>query len=160
MLVKALEVQGQHHDRHDGTTPLVTPALSGRRSVLDNMKFGPGNRPYWEMKEGRAQSRYLDPINSHPAKAPHMAPLVLHYKLSLNSHWGWPSRIVCVSTLARQGFKTGCNDFFIFALALIVEIPMWIFMIVVIKTTFTIIDCIGNYYYYINDSESYPMSIY
>ena len=27
---------------------------------MDNMKFGPGNRPYWEMKEGRAQTRYPD----------------------------------------------------------------------------------------------------
>ena len=26
--------------------------------VLDNDKFGPGNRPYWEMKEGRVSARY------------------------------------------------------------------------------------------------------
>ena len=31
---------------------------------------------------------------------------------------------------------------------------------IVIETTFTIIDCIGDYYYYINNSESYPTSIY
>ena len=27
-------------------------------TVLDDIKFGPGNRPYWETKEGRAQPRY------------------------------------------------------------------------------------------------------
>ena len=26
--------------------------------LLGDMKYGPGNRPYWDMKEGRAQSRY------------------------------------------------------------------------------------------------------
>ena len=26
--------------------------------VLDDDKFGPGNRPYWEMKEGRVSTRY------------------------------------------------------------------------------------------------------
>ena len=28
--------------------------------MLDNDNFGPGNRPYWEMKEGRVSSRYPD----------------------------------------------------------------------------------------------------
>ena len=32
--------------------------------MLDNNKFGPGNRPYWEMKEGRAQFRYPDLIKA------------------------------------------------------------------------------------------------
>ena len=27
-------------------------------SMLDNDKFGPGNRPYWEMKEGRVSTLY------------------------------------------------------------------------------------------------------
>ena len=35
----------------------------GRR-LLKNTKYGPGNRPYWEMKEGRAQSRYPDLIRA------------------------------------------------------------------------------------------------
>ena len=26
--------------------------------LLDDGKFGPGNRPYWEMKEGRVSTRY------------------------------------------------------------------------------------------------------
>ena len=63
-------------------------------------------------------------VNSHPAKAPYMAQLVMHYELSSTSHWGWPSGIVCVLTLARRGFETGCNNFFIFALASIAEITM------------------------------------
>ena len=60
---------------------------------------------------------------SHPVKAPHMAPLVMHYELYLISHWGWHSGIVCVPTLAHRGFETDCNDFFMFALASIAEIP-------------------------------------
>ena len=60
VLSKALGVKGQDHDRRKGSTPPVTPAPSGRRSVLDNNKFGPGNRPYWEMKEGWVSSRYPD----------------------------------------------------------------------------------------------------
>ena len=86
-----------------------------------------------------------NPVNSHPVFAPHMAQLVMHYELSSNSHWGWPSEKSCVPMLARRGFETGCNDFFIFALVSIAEIPTWIFMIA-IETTFIAIDCIGDYY--------------
>ena len=32
--------------------------------MLDNDKFGPGNRPIWEMKEGRVLSRYPDLIKA------------------------------------------------------------------------------------------------
>ena len=35
-------------------------ALCGTTMVLDTDRFGPGNRPYWEMKEGRVSSRYPD----------------------------------------------------------------------------------------------------
>ena len=52
VLAKALGVKGKDHDRQKGSTPPMIPTPVGRRSVLDNMKFGPGNRPYWEMKEG------------------------------------------------------------------------------------------------------------
>ena len=32
--------------------------------LLDNENVGPGNRPYWEMKEGRAPFRYPDLIKA------------------------------------------------------------------------------------------------
>ena len=32
--------------------------------LLDNAKFGPGNRSYWEMKEGLAPFRYPDLIKA------------------------------------------------------------------------------------------------
>ena len=39
---------------------MVTDSDPSRKRdiLLDNNKFGPGNRPYWEMKEGRAPFRY------------------------------------------------------------------------------------------------------
>ena len=64
VLSKALGVESQDHDKRKGLTPSVTPAPPGRRSVLDNDKFGPGNRPIWEMKEGRVSSRYPDLIKA------------------------------------------------------------------------------------------------
>ena len=54
MLAKALGVKGKDNEE---STPTVTPAQPERRNVLDNEKFGPGNRPYWEMEEGRAPFR-------------------------------------------------------------------------------------------------------
>ena len=62
-------------------------------------------------------------LNSHPVAAPHMAPLVMHYELFFTRSWSWSSGIFSVPSLARRGFETVCNDFFIFALALIAEIP-------------------------------------
>ena len=53
VLSKALGIEKQNHTKQGGSTPPVTPVPPGRRSVLDNNKFGPGIRPYWEMKEGR-----------------------------------------------------------------------------------------------------------
>ena len=40
-----------------------------------------------------------------------------------NHRWGWASGTVRVLSLARRGFETDCNDFFVFALALIAQIP-------------------------------------
>ena len=57
VLANALGVKGKTHEE---STPTVTPVQPGRRSVLDNEKFGPGNRPYWETKEGRAPFQYPD----------------------------------------------------------------------------------------------------
>ena len=77
VLAKALGVQGPDHNRQKGSTPPVTPVQSGGRSVLDSMKFGPENRPYWEMKEGRSQPWYLDLIKvlkreSDPSRRRHI----------------------------------------------------------------------------------------
>ena len=58
VLAKAVGVQDKTSKLSDMSTPPVTDAKVGRRSVLGDMKYGPGNRPYWEMKEGRVQSRY------------------------------------------------------------------------------------------------------
>ena len=98
-------------------------------------------------------------INSHPATAPYMAPLVMDHELSSDSHWGWPSGKSCVPLLARRRFKTACNNFFIFVFASIAEIPTWIFYDRD-RNNLYLIDCIGDYYYYINNSESYPTLIY
>ena len=80
-----------------------------------------------KVENRRRRIKKVKHVNSHPAKAPHMVPLVMHYELSSSTHWGWPSGIASVPTSARRGFETVCNDFFIFALDSIAEIPTWIF---------------------------------
>ena len=67
VLAKAMGLKNQGNDPKVSSSP-VTPAMVGRRSVLDDMKFGPGNRPYWEMKEGRAKCRYPDLIRALSAE--------------------------------------------------------------------------------------------
>ena len=64
VLAKALEVSGQDHDRQKGSTRIMTPTQLGQRSVLNNMKFGPENRPNLGTKEGRVQSRYPDLLHT------------------------------------------------------------------------------------------------
>ena len=64
VLADAMGVQTKDREGTVESTPQMTPTPVGRRSVLDNMKYGPGNRPYWEMKEGRVQSRYPDLIRA------------------------------------------------------------------------------------------------
>ena len=61
VLANALGVKGKEHEE---STPTVTPAPPGRRSMFGNEKFVPGNRPYWEMKKGRAPFRYPDLIKA------------------------------------------------------------------------------------------------
>ena len=39
--------------------------------ILDNDKFGLGNSPYWEMKEGRVSSRYPDLIKALRRESDH-----------------------------------------------------------------------------------------
>ena len=42
----------------------IYECLRKRAKMLEEMKYGPGDRPYWEMKEGRAQSRYPELIRA------------------------------------------------------------------------------------------------
>ena len=50
-------------------------------------------------------------VNSVLGNAPYMAQLVISSFEFRNSHWGWPSGMVRVLSLAHQGFETVCNDF-------------------------------------------------
>ena len=46
---------------------LTSPSTAvkvGQRSVLDGKIYGPGNRPYWDMKEGQERSRYPNLIRA------------------------------------------------------------------------------------------------
>ena len=62
-------------------------------------------------------------LNSHPVNAPCMAQLIMPIFGLRNRSWGRPSRLTRGMPFACRGFKTVCNDFFVFALALIAEIP-------------------------------------
>ena len=64
VLAKAMGVPDRVSKSSDKSTSSVTLAMVGRRSVLGDMKYGPGNRPYWDTKEGRAQSRYPNLIRA------------------------------------------------------------------------------------------------
>ena len=64
VLADAMGVQTKDREGTVESTPQMTPAPVGRRSVLDNMKHGPGNRPYWEMKEGWVPCRYPNLIRA------------------------------------------------------------------------------------------------
>ena len=63
VLAKTMRVISQK-DNPNLSSPPVTPATAGRRSVLDNLKFGPGNRQYGEIKEERVTSQYPDLIRA------------------------------------------------------------------------------------------------
>ena len=62
-------------------------------------------------------------INSLPVNAPYMAQLVNTTFELRNRNWGWHDGLTCGLSRACRGFKTGCNDFFVFALPSIAEIP-------------------------------------
>ena len=59
VLAKAMCVPDKVSKLSDGSTPPVTPAMVGRRSVLGEMKYGPRNRPYWEMTAPTSYGPYL-----------------------------------------------------------------------------------------------------
>ena len=64
VLAKAMGVDRSSKDPPSGSTPQLTNAKVRQRSVLDGKRYGPGNRPYWEMKEGQERSRYPNLIRA------------------------------------------------------------------------------------------------
>ena len=68
VLAKAMGVPIKASKLSDESTPPLTDTMVGRRSVLRDMKYGPGNRPYWEMKEGQVQSRYPNLVRALSTK--------------------------------------------------------------------------------------------
>ena len=76
-----------------------------------------------QLKQLLVKRSWSTRINSHPVNAPYMAQVCNAYFFRLRNGWGWSSGIASVPPLARRRFETVCNDFFIFALALIAEIP-------------------------------------
>ena len=99
----------------------------------------------------RNTSNLRNHIDSYPVMASYMAPFSNAAFGFCNRHWSWRSGIDRTLSTSRRGFETVCNKFFTSALALIAEIPTY-FLIIAIEKTFTIIDCIGDYYYYIVSS--------
>ena len=64
VLAKAMGLDKTGQDVPSESTPQLTDAKVRRRSVLDGKRYGPGNRPYWEMKEGQERSRYPNLIRA------------------------------------------------------------------------------------------------
>ena len=64
VLAKAMGIDRPSQNQPSESTPQLTDAKVRRRSVLDGKRYGPGNRPYWEMKEGQERSRYPNLIRA------------------------------------------------------------------------------------------------
>ena len=64
VLAKAMGLDKTSQDKPSESTPQLTDAKVRRRSVLDGKRYRPGNRPYWEMKEGQERSRYPNLIRA------------------------------------------------------------------------------------------------
>ena len=64
VLAKAMGLDKTSKGQPSESTPPLTEAKVRRRSVLDGKRYGPGNRPYWEMKEGQERSRYPNLIRA------------------------------------------------------------------------------------------------
>ena len=64
VLAKAMGLDKTSKGQPLESTPPLTEAKVRRRSVLDGKRYGPGNRPYWEMKEGQERSRYPNLIRA------------------------------------------------------------------------------------------------
>ena len=64
VMAKTMGVDGPSKKQPSESTPQLTDAKVRQRSVLDGKRYGPGNRPYWEMKEGQERSRYPNLIRA------------------------------------------------------------------------------------------------
>ena len=64
VLSKAMGLDKTSQGKPPESTPKLTDAKVRRRSVLDGKRYGPGNRPYWEMKEGQERSCYPNLIRA------------------------------------------------------------------------------------------------
>ena len=69
----------------------------------------------------------------------------------------WRNSLRTIVSASRV--QTNCNNF-LFLRLLQSQRFLRSFFMVTIETTFSIIHCIGNYYYYIDNSESCPRSVY
>ena len=84
---------------------------------------GPPIRPYVESPH-TVYIFFRACFNSHPVMTPYMTPFSNALFKVCNFSWGWPSGIDRILSLVRNGFETACNIFFVFALALITQIPL------------------------------------
>ena len=123
---KDLEVLGKTmgiSEFPEGSTPQLTPAKVGRRSVLEEIKYGPGDRSYWEMKEGRAQSRYSELIRAlAKEKDPRRRRLLFEsHRLKIGSArgasrilsvWGQLIFFYCCYLCPRGMFLNGVDEIF------------------------------------------------
>ena len=64
VLAKAMGIDRTSQDQPSESTPQLTDAKVRRRSVFNGKRYGPGNRPYWEMKEGQERSCYPNLIKA------------------------------------------------------------------------------------------------
>ena len=91
-------------------------------------------------------------FNSRPVFAPRMTQLVTHTFELCNRHLGWPSGTVDVLSLAYQGFEIDCNELSRLFQSRFDHRDSYIDVSIAIETTFAIIDCIGDHYYYMDTS--------
>ena len=64
VLAKTMGVDGPGKKQPSELTLQLIDAKMRQRSVLDGKRYGPGNRPYGEMKEGQERSRYPNLIRA------------------------------------------------------------------------------------------------
>ena len=134
--------------------PMARPLIGSRciLSTIVSSKIG----HFWSYF---VQKNKHPGVNSHPGNAPYMAQLVMFTFELLNRNLGWSSGKFCVPSLVRRRFETACNDF-LFSRLLRSQRFLRRFFMIAIETTFTRIDCIGDFYYCDDNRESYPTLVY